>query len=416
MAARDRTGDEMTTLIRAGRLIDGTGAPAREGAAVVVKGDCIAFVGLEAEARQAFPDAEEVDARDGTVIPGLIDGHCHVVWANRELDPRAPGYRDRLAIWAAGAAQAALAVGITTIADCGAPEDSSLHLRDAIEAGHVVGSRVVACGPSLTTTAGHGDYLGIAALADNADELRTQTRRWIRAGIDFVKIMASGGSADPPSNRRRAQYSVDELAPAVADAHRLRKRVVAHCNATEGIRNAVEAGVDVIAHCNWLGCEEGVVEYDDAVARRMGAQGTMVDLNGGGLGQLLPGEGTTRGWHVAELPKRRWDIIDHMRREHGVRVYLTTDAIGPKIAGLTNVLTRFARETGVGAVEVVQMATQLPAIGVGVADRVGTVEVGKLADLVVLGGDPIADPAAFGRARLVIKAGRVVAVEGRIAL
>jgi imidazolonepropionase-like amidohydrolase len=405
----------MTTLIRASRLLDGTGGAPLDDAAVVAEGDRIVFVGAESAARRAHPNAdEEIDARDGVVIPGLIDGHCHVVGTWQTIDPRQPGYRERVVLWGAGGAQAALAVGITTVADCGAPDDTSLIVRDVIAAGHVVGPRVLACGPSLTTTAGHGDYLGIAALADNADELRKQTRRWIRNGVDFVKIMASGGSADPPSIRRRAQYTADELRHAIDDAHRLRKRVVTHCNATEGIRNAVAAGVDVVAHCNWLGCEEGVVEYDDAVARQMGAQGTMVDLNGGGLGQLIPGEGTTQGWHDAELPKRRWDIIDHMRREHGVRVYLTTDALGAKIAGLTGVLTRFARETDVPVLEVLQMATQLPAIGVGVGDSVGTLEPGKLADLVVLAADPCGDPAAFGRARLVIKGGKVVARDGAI--
>jgi len=406
----------MKTLVLAGRLIDGTGAPARDGAALVCEDERIAFVGSEREARAACPRPDEkLDARDGVVLPGLIDAHCHVVGAWDELDPRAPGYRERLVLWGAGAAQAALAAGVTTLGDCGAPEESSLLLRDAIASRHLIGPRLVVCGPSLTTTAGHGDYLGIAALADNADELRRQVRRWVRAGVDFVKVMATGGSADPPSNRRRAQYRADELAPAVADAHRLRKRVVAHCNATEGIRNSVEAGVDVIAHCNWLGGEDGVVEYDDALARRMGAQGTMVDLNGGGLVQLVPGEGRVQGWHDADLPARRWDILDHMRRVHGVRVYVTTDALGPKIASFPSVLTRFAREAEVSPLEVVEMATRLPAIGIGVADRVGSLEVGKLADLVVLDGDPTSDPAAFGRARLVVKGGRPVARDGRLA-
>ncbi|HEY3079837.1 MAG TPA: amidohydrolase family protein [Chloroflexota bacterium] len=406
----------MKTLVLAGRLIDGTGAPARDGAGVVFEDEAIAYVGSERGARTACPRPdEEIDARDGAVVPGLIDGHCHVVGAWEEMDPHRPGYRERLVLWGAGAAQAALAAGVTTLGDCGAPDDSSLLLRDAIASGHLTGPRLVVCGPSLTTTAGHGDYLGIAALADNADELRRQVRRWVRAGIDFVKVMATGGSADPPSNRRRAQYTVEELTPAVADAHRLRRRVVAHCNATEGIRHSVEAGVDVIAHCNWLGCEEGVVEYDDAVARRMGKQGTMVDLNGGGLIQLVPGEGRVQGWHDAGLPARRWDMIEHMRRAHGVRVYLTTDALGPKIAGFPAVLTRFAREADVGPTDVLQMATQLPAIGIGVGERVGTLEVGKLADLVVLAGDPSADPSAFGRARLVVKGGRVVARDGRLA-
>src|SRR5687767_8033197 len=108
----------MKTLVRAGRLIDGTGAPARDGVAIVVEDARIAYLGSEAEARRACPDSdEEVDARDGVVIPGLIDGHCHIIWASRELDPRAPGYRERLAIWGAGAGQAVLAAGITTVGD-----------------------------------------------------------------------------------------------------------------------------------------------------------------------------------------------------------------------------------------------------------------------------------------------------------
>src|SRR5581483_3015473 len=179
---------------------------------------------------------------------------------------------------------------------------------------------------------------------------------------------------------------------------------------------AVQAGIDMVAPCNWLGCDEGVVEYDDAVARQMGAQGTMVDLNGGGLGKLVPGEGEVHGWHSSDLPARRWDMIDHMRRAHGVRVYLTTDALGAKIAGFPAVLTRFAREAEVDGHEVLRMATQLPAIGLGVADRVGTIEAGKLADLVVLAADPGEDPAAFGQVRLVVKGGRVAAAEGKLVL
>jgi imidazolonepropionase-like amidohydrolase len=177
--------------------------------------------------------------------------------------------------------------------------------------------------------------------------------------------------------------------------------------------------VDVIAHCNWLGGEEGVVEYDDAVAAQMGRQGTMVDLNGGGLGRLLPGEGHVHGWRESYgegEPLRRWDLIRRMRDAHGVRAYVTTDAVGAKIAGYPSVLARFAREAGVPPLAVLQMGTHLPAIGIGVGDRVGTLEAGKLADLVVLADDPCDDPAAFERARLVVQGGRVVARDGQIVI
>src|SRR5438309_1477922 len=134
----------MRTMVRAGRVIDGTGASPIDDAAVVIGDERIVFVGSETEAHKRHPSVdEEIDARDGVVAPGLIDAHCHVVGTWQALDPHTPGYRERTVLWGAGAAQAILAAGITTVGDCGAPDDSSLRLREAIDAGYLVGPRLV---------------------------------------------------------------------------------------------------------------------------------------------------------------------------------------------------------------------------------------------------------------------------------
>lgn len=401
----------MALVIRVGLLVDGTGAAPRRDAAIAIEGEKIAYVG---PAAGAPPAEEDIDARDATAIPGLIDGHCHVLGLGNYYG-KPPEDSDPLHLLrGAGAAQTALALGITGLGDCGSRDGAAIHLRDAIDRGYLVGPRVYACGGAITTTAGHGDYLGISSLADTADELRREVRRWVRAGADFIKIMATGGSSDPPTNRRRAQYTAEELRAGVEDAHRLGKRVVAHCNGTEGIRNAVDAGVDAIAHCNWLGAADGIVEYDDALARRMGEAGTMVDLNGGGLGSLRPGEGEVVGWTAGPEPARRWDIIAHTRRAYGVRVYLTTDGFGAGLAKLPEVLRRVIDQTELSALEVIHMATLAPAIGLGVERTVGSLEVGKLADVALLDGDALAEPGALARPRRVIKGGATVALAGNL--
>lgn len=167
------TDESEGTLILCGRLVDGTGAPAREDMAVLVRGGQIAAVGPigEVTRRREAKRAEHVDARDQTLLPGLVDGHAHIAWGTSDL----PGWEaarqdhDLLVLWAVRGAQAALKVGITTLRDCGAPDGVSLKIRAAIAAGFCTGPRLLACGPCVTTTAGHGERLGITA--DSADEL-----------------------------------------------------------------------------------------------------------------------------------------------------------------------------------------------------------------------------------------------------
>ena len=271
----------MPTLICPDVLVDGTGNEAQRSACVVIEEGRIAFVGTRQELDAAYSDRsgwDEIDGAGASLIPGLIDGHAHLTLENTS-DTSYPGIhapREAIVLYTLQAAREAMAAGVTTLGDCGSIGDSLLYVRDAIDQGTVVGPRILAAGPSITTTAGHGHYLGIEELADNADQIKVAIRKLVFRGVDFIKIMATGGASDPPTNRYRAQYSEEEMRVAVEDAHRLRKRIVAHVNPTEGIINSVRAGVDALAHCNWLGSEEGTVEYVPEIAQEAGEKGILL--------------------------------------------------------------------------------------------------------------------------------------------
>ncbi|MBM3190678.1 MAG: amidohydrolase family protein, partial [Chloroflexi bacterium] len=225
-------------------------------------------------------------------------------------------------------------------------------------------------------------------------------------------IMASGGSTHgAKTNRRRAQYSVEELRAAVEDAHRLNKRVVCHVNATEAMRNCIEAGVDVVEHCNWLGVGEGTIEYDEATARLGGQKGIYAGTNG--PGPFIPlsqcPDGCAQDW--GEMT--RWDLLRRMQ-DAGMRIYFNTDAIGQGYDAFPKLMQRMVDEGKAGAMEALEMGTRIAAEAMGLQDRIGTLEPGKLADLLFLPANPLADMSAVTRPLAVVKEGRVVVRDGQL--
>jgi len=410
---------DRATLITCSRLIDGTGGPAQGDTAVLVAGGRIVAVGTRSSLAHHPADREcdHIDAVGHTLLPGLIDGHVHVAWRSASTSDaswsRVWGDRELLMAWAAGASHAALLAGVTTLRDCGAPHGVSIALRNAISEGLLTGPRLLACGPCITTTAGHGEFLGVTA--DSADELRRRVREVCRDGADFIKIMATGGSMDPDTNRVRAQYTEAELRAAIDDAHRLNRPVVCHVNATEGIRFAVAAQVDTVAHCNWLGLVEGTIEYDAAVAEQMVQQGTWIDLNiAAGLKPFSEGDGRAQDWSAPGAPRNRWELLGDLRRR-GVAVYLTTDNSGPDVAQFPQLLLKACEAFDLPVHELIWRATGLTAQAIGLGNHLGTIQEGRTADLLLVDGDLASDPAALLRVRSVYQAGRLVVRDGLLA-
>ena len=263
------------TVIEAGRLVDGTGAEPIEAARMIVEGERIREVGPASQVSLPSGDAERIDFSEYTVMPGLLDGHVHLVFS--ALPTALPDIlgedNPRILLRAVHNAQLALRVGVTTVRDCGGRDLMPLKLRDAIAAGVVPGPRILAAGPAITVTGGHCYFFN--GEVDSADGMRQLARQLAKDGVDFFKVMSTGGRMTPNTNVTAAQFTVDELTALVQEARRLNRKTTAHGHGTAGIRNAVAAGIDCIEHCTWVSEEDDtVVDYDPKVADQMVKQGT----------------------------------------------------------------------------------------------------------------------------------------------
>ena len=259
-------------VLRAATLIDGTGAePIRPGEVTIRDGQ-IAAVGSPGRTDPA--DAKIVDYGDATLLPGLIDAHVHLQFTAGPDHPTTRGIHmgatdaERIAT-AIGNAQRGLATGVTTMRDTGGYFTLNMDVRDAINAGHVIGPRLLVCGAPITTTAGHLHWCGLRA--DNRDEVVEAVRTMAEAGADFIKVMATGGMMTPGTSPGMTQYSESELQALVDDSHRLRKQVAAHVLGTTGCILAIDAGVDTLEHCSWLDetGEHGAFRFDAEAAARI---------------------------------------------------------------------------------------------------------------------------------------------------
>src|SRR5688500_6724153 len=264
--------------VRAGRAIT-CATPAADGpeeildAGILIQGGRIAAVG-PADRVPVPAGTTVIDHSDATVLPGLVDGHVHLMYRREEsIYTHAQSFDDhQLLVRCAYHARKLLDAGMTTVRDCGSRGTFLRALRDGIEAGFLPGPRLLVCGTVVTTTRGHLWVCG--GEVDTADEGRRLVRRLVKEDVDFVKIMATGGRMTPGSNVGRAQFSVDELRAMVDDAHRLGRHVAAHCLGVEGMAHAVEAGVDTIEHGNWLDEGGDKHAFDEALARTMAERGT----------------------------------------------------------------------------------------------------------------------------------------------
>lgn len=404
------------SVLRCGVLIDGTGSAAREDIAVVLEDRRVATVAPwgEYERQSAATAVPILDYRDATVVPGLIDGHTHLCWGSLHSRAWVELGNDPAAIvaWGLSSSVAALAAGITTVMDCGSHAGLALTVRDLVLAGIATGPRVLAAAEAITTTAGHGEDIGITA--DDLTGMRTAVRGLVARSADLVKIMVTGGATDPHTNRRQPQYSTEELRAGIDDAHRLGRRVVGHANATEGIVRAVEAGIDIVAHCNWLGAEAGTVVLDLPTIKRMAQNGVVVDLNiQGARRPLAETDGDVADWPGdSPQPSCRWELLEPLRQA-GVAMYLTSDAFGPAIGSFPTQLGRAGSEWGLDAEDLVHRVTAVPAQAFGLSDR-GTVEAARDADLAVYDGDLRTDLSTLSRPIAVHQRGRLVVAAGRV--
>lgn len=375
-----------------GRYWDGISATSIEGA-VATDGAFVTSAGVGPD----VPGARTIDISGGTVIPGLMDAHVHLCF-NAATNWR-PTYDSdspaRMAMRMAANGRRMLEAGITTVRDLGAPTDLAIEVREAFASGILPGPDLLVAGSPITTTGGHCWFMG--GEADGELAVRTRVREHVKAGVDWIKIMATGGNMTRGTNTYAAQFTVDELRACIEEAHRLRRKVAAHCHGTQGIRVAVEAGVDMLEHCSFTSPDG--YDYDPAITAMAVAKGIAVSPT------ISIG---FRNWPDDGRKEARAAIIRDQFAQ-GAKFVMSTDCGIPGVphealAGAMQVLAELA---DLPPVEVLKLATSKAAELLGVPDR-GVIAPGKRADLVVVEGDPVAGLEALERVRLVVKGGEVV--------
>ena len=263
------------TIIRAKALIDGTGAPPLDNAVVVVDGSKITMVGRQGDPVPAGPEARVIDYPEGYLLPGLVDVHTHTIFSAASNNYEDDIDRDNdevLILRAAQNSYAHIKAGVTSMRDNGARNNVTFNLRRAAEMGLVTTPRLLLCGRPVTVTGGH--FWWCNEEADGVDGVRKAVRRLIKDGADHIKIMASGGGTLTTNNRNRS-FSTEELRAIVDEAHNRGKLTTAHACATEGMRRALDAGVDMMEHALFVEPDDSYV-FDASIAERIAEQGTFI--------------------------------------------------------------------------------------------------------------------------------------------
>jgi imidazolonepropionase-like amidohydrolase len=384
-------------VLRGGTVIDGTGAPPIRNGAIRFEDRRITSIGAEADfGTSGFEGADVIDVQGQTILPGLINCHTH-------LDSRygIHSFQTRvaqpLAYSVARAVRNALLdlqEGVTSIRYIDYKVINSVPIKQAIEEGMILGPRIVACGPPIAMTGGHGWQACIEA--DGVDAIRRAARYLIKQGVDVVKCMASGGFVSRGTDLPWSpQLTVEEMRAAFDEAHKAGKPTTVHAHPPQAIQWAVEAGVDCIEHGGLI---------DQETAELLARQGIW----------LVPtlGEGWMVVHHGEELGQPSWLIAACQAKlgDRGQRFGYAIQA-GVKMAVGTDVWPSMAKEMqlmaegGLKPMDVLVAATHHGAEVCGLGDQTGTLEAGKWADAIVLDGNPLEDMTALSRVKLVFKEG-----------
>ncbi|MDH4017069.1 MAG: amidohydrolase family protein [Actinomycetota bacterium] len=407
-------------LIENGTLIDGTEAEARPLDALFIDGDEIIAIGPAAEeAASSRDDVARIDASGCTVMPGLIDAHCHVTFAEPQSNDELFFHRREglAALVATQSVKKLLLAGVTGFFDADVLFNLGVDLRDAIEAGVIEGPRMATGGNALLTAVGGTAGLlipdegirGYAKIVNTRDEMITSTRRQIKSGVDWIKIHATGLIPRQKAQGEIQVWTLDELRTVCDTAHALGIPVVAHCRNASSTRDAAKAGVDMILHATNMDDEAlaAVVEHRVPITPTLTFQANLADF----------------GHKVGATP----ELIDLFRREiddssswlrkaydQGVPLVSGSESgfsLTPYGHWHAREMEVFVKHLGLTPHEAIRTATSEGARALKMDGEIGVVAEGKKADVIVVDGDPLQDIRVLGdrsRLRAVVSKGRSV--------
>jgi imidazolonepropionase-like amidohydrolase len=410
LLAAPRAGATPLCLTNA-RLLDGTGAAPRTGVSVLVRDGRVQTIGAAAEPPPA--DATAIDVGGRTLMPGLIDAHAHVLaklpHPDHGAEPVLPGTE---AHFVAAYLREALRMGVTTLRDVGSYGSVVVTARQAMRLGAFRGPRLLTCGRIVSATSPGGRFFdGMYREADGPDDVRRAVREQIRAGADFVKVMTTGARSVELEDPDPAQLTTAEIATLVEEAHRLGYRVAAHAEGLPGTEIAIVERVDTIEHGMYLNQRPDLLalmaEQGQILVPTLSCFYGVAGLDGDG-GE--PPDTWSRP--LVELAQHNLDQADRTlraARSAGVQI-----ALGHDWNPFYNSAVELERMVhhGLPAAEAIVAATATAAAALGIGEEVGTVQPGRLADLLVVDGDPLADPGVLRRREriwLVLQLGEPVA-------
>lgn len=385
-------------LFTADQVLPGPAGERIRDGAVLFQDGTIVLVGPRADVeRLASPAAERHDFPGGTILPGLINCHVHLVFdacsdpARAAADATHADLVDR--------ADRLLRSGVTTVRDLGDRNGLAIQFRNQ----HPRGPRIVASGPPITIPDGHCWFLG--GTADGEAELRARVRHNAELGADIIKVMASGGQITPNSPKMwDSQFTTAELTAIVDEASKAGLPVAAHAHGTDAIAAAIDAGVTTIEHCTWL--REGGGGYDlrDDVAAKIAERGTFACV-------AWPSD--WRGFMNRLGSARADQVVSRFEwmAEHGIRMIPGTDA-GAGSSGFDDYAgaLQLYEYLGFDRADIIEMATTLSAEALGLGNTTGQLAPGLAADMLVVEGDPLSDLANLGRLRRVVAKGQTTSM------
>jgi imidazolonepropionase-like amidohydrolase len=403
-----------TTYILAGRLFDATSDTVRQNVLITIEGDRITSV---VPATQAPAGATVIDLSHATVLPGLIDCHTH-------LDARADRYDEIYnfkdtpfdsAFAGVVNARKTLEAGFTSVRDVGSLPFLAVDLRNSINEGFIPGPRIVASGPAISITGGHGDLNNFSPqtrvvmfpderdfqIADSVDEIKHVIRAQVKYGVDVIKILATGGVLSKGDSPGAPQFTFEELKAAAETAHMAGRKIAAHAHGTEGIKNSILAGIDSIEHASLID-DEGI-----RLAKEHGTYLVMDIYND----DYILNEAPKFGLPQENIDKEK--MVGRLQRENfqkavkaGVKMAFGTDA-GVYPHGDNAKQFYYMVKFGMTPAQAIRAATSSAADLIGRAQDVGTIEPGKFADIIAVDSDPLADVRVLEHVDFVMKGGVV---------
>jgi imidazolonepropionase-like amidohydrolase len=390
-------GGDQAYAVVCDRLIDGTDRDPVSDAVVLVQNGRIAAAGARSELGVPA-DAAILDWSGLTAMPGLIDSHEHLGIDLGDEEGQLEQPTEYTMARCIATARLVLRAGITTIRDCGERGMVGPLMKRVIEDGIVPGPRVLAAGRNICRTGGHGWRMGLEA--DGPDALRAAVRRVCRDGADVIKIMASGGISTAGSTVMAPEFTDEEFAAVIDEAHRRGRRVAAHGHGGPGVGAATRAGVDSIEHGLFLTDEDVATMVDHGTFLVVTAGSFFVIRDDPGVPQFQKDKvGNAITSHLAMLGRARGE---------GLRIAVGTDENHGKLWFEMGTLC----DVGYSPQEAIRAATADGAELLGIGESVGTLETGKVADLIGVEGDPLTDILAVRDVRAVIKGGSLQFSDG----